>query len=242
MTAGQAAAERLKTEIDPREFDTPEYRKNPFPLYKRLRDHRPALPRRVPRALGAEPLRRHRQRLPGQRALRPRPLQTRRPLQVRPALRLRAQHPRVRQQPAAPLDAQHRRRPVRRQPIAGVPALHRDDRPRAPRLDRREGRRRHRPGASRIRARSSSSSSSATSSPCASSPTCSGWTAPTRTPSCVGTSASSRAWARASTTSTASTPATRSGTTSTPSSGSARRTPARISFPASSPPNSRASA
>ena len=41
MTAGQAAAERLKTEIDPREFDTPEYRKNPFPLYKRLRDHRP---------------------------------------------------------------------------------------------------------------------------------------------------------------------------------------------------------
>ncbi len=41
MTAGQAAAKRLTTEIDPREFDTPEYRKNPFPLYKRLRDHRP---------------------------------------------------------------------------------------------------------------------------------------------------------------------------------------------------------
>ena len=41
MTAGQAAAERLKTAIDPREFDTPEFRKDPFPLYKRLRDHRP---------------------------------------------------------------------------------------------------------------------------------------------------------------------------------------------------------
>ena len=41
MTAGQAAAERLKTAIDPREFDSPEFRKDPFPLYKRLRDHRP---------------------------------------------------------------------------------------------------------------------------------------------------------------------------------------------------------
>ena len=35
------AEERLKTAIDPREFDTPEFRKDPFPLYKRLRDHRP---------------------------------------------------------------------------------------------------------------------------------------------------------------------------------------------------------
>ncbi len=41
MTAGQAAAERLKSAIDPREFDTPEFRKDPFPLYKRLRDYRP---------------------------------------------------------------------------------------------------------------------------------------------------------------------------------------------------------
>ncbi len=35
------AEERLKTAIDPREFDTPEFRRDPFPLYKRLRDHRP---------------------------------------------------------------------------------------------------------------------------------------------------------------------------------------------------------
>ena len=41
MRAGQKAAERLKTAIDPREFDTPEFRRDPFPLYKRLRDHRP---------------------------------------------------------------------------------------------------------------------------------------------------------------------------------------------------------
>ena len=41
MRAGEKAAERLKTEIDPREFDSPEYRKDPFPVYKRLRDHRP---------------------------------------------------------------------------------------------------------------------------------------------------------------------------------------------------------
>ena len=41
MRAGQREAERLKTHIDPREFDTPEFRKDPFPLYKRLRDHRP---------------------------------------------------------------------------------------------------------------------------------------------------------------------------------------------------------
>ncbi len=41
MKAGEKAAERLKTAIDPREFDTPEFRRDPFPLYKRLRDHRP---------------------------------------------------------------------------------------------------------------------------------------------------------------------------------------------------------
>ncbi|MXZ88856.1 MAG: cytochrome P450 [Dehalococcoidia bacterium] len=41
MRAGEKAAERLKTEIDPREFDSPDYRKDPFPVYKRLRDHRP---------------------------------------------------------------------------------------------------------------------------------------------------------------------------------------------------------
>ena len=33
--------EMLKTAIDPREFDGPEYTKDPFPLYKKLRDHHP---------------------------------------------------------------------------------------------------------------------------------------------------------------------------------------------------------
>ena len=31
----------LANEIDPREFDSPGYQKDPFPLYKRLRDHHP---------------------------------------------------------------------------------------------------------------------------------------------------------------------------------------------------------
>jgi pulcherriminic acid synthase len=31
----------LANEIDPREFDSPAYQKDPFPLYKRLRDHHP---------------------------------------------------------------------------------------------------------------------------------------------------------------------------------------------------------
>lgn len=31
----------LANEIDPREFDSPGYQRNPFPLYKRLRDHHP---------------------------------------------------------------------------------------------------------------------------------------------------------------------------------------------------------
>ncbi|MFM7536603.1 MAG: cytochrome P450 [Acidimicrobiales bacterium] len=31
----------LANEIDPREFDSPEFQRNPFPLYKRLRDHHP---------------------------------------------------------------------------------------------------------------------------------------------------------------------------------------------------------
>lgn len=31
----------LANEIDPREFDSPEFQANPFPLYKRLRDHHP---------------------------------------------------------------------------------------------------------------------------------------------------------------------------------------------------------
>lgn len=33
--------ERLKNDIDPREFDAPGFQKDPFPLYKRLRDHHP---------------------------------------------------------------------------------------------------------------------------------------------------------------------------------------------------------
>ncbi|HJP41324.1 MAG TPA: cytochrome P450 [Dehalococcoidia bacterium] len=33
--------ERLRNQIDPREFDTPEFQRDPFPLYKRLRDHHP---------------------------------------------------------------------------------------------------------------------------------------------------------------------------------------------------------
>jgi cytochrome P450 len=33
--------EMLKHAIDPREFDSPEFQKNPFPLYRRLRDHHP---------------------------------------------------------------------------------------------------------------------------------------------------------------------------------------------------------
>lgn len=33
--------ERLKTAIDPREFDSPDFQHDPFPLYKRLRDHHP---------------------------------------------------------------------------------------------------------------------------------------------------------------------------------------------------------
>ena len=34
-------ATALANEIDPREFDSPGFQKNPFPLYKRLRDHHP---------------------------------------------------------------------------------------------------------------------------------------------------------------------------------------------------------
>lgn len=34
-------AERANTAIDPREFDSPDFQKDPFPLYKRLRDHHP---------------------------------------------------------------------------------------------------------------------------------------------------------------------------------------------------------
>ena len=33
--------EMLATAIDPREFDQPEFQKDPFPLYQRLRDHHP---------------------------------------------------------------------------------------------------------------------------------------------------------------------------------------------------------
>jgi pulcherriminic acid synthase len=33
--------ERLKNDIDPREFDTPEFQRHPFSLYQRLRDHHP---------------------------------------------------------------------------------------------------------------------------------------------------------------------------------------------------------
>jgi pulcherriminic acid synthase len=33
--------EMLRNQIDPREFDSPEFQRNPFPLYKRLRDHHP---------------------------------------------------------------------------------------------------------------------------------------------------------------------------------------------------------
>ena len=36
-----AIREHLKLAIAPQEFDSPEYRRDPFPLYKRLRDHHP---------------------------------------------------------------------------------------------------------------------------------------------------------------------------------------------------------
>ncbi len=35
------SAEALNRAIDPREFDTPEFERDPFPIYKRLRDHHP---------------------------------------------------------------------------------------------------------------------------------------------------------------------------------------------------------
>ena len=37
----EAIREQLRLAIDPREFDGPEFRRDPFPLYKRLRDHHP---------------------------------------------------------------------------------------------------------------------------------------------------------------------------------------------------------
>jgi len=36
-----ALEEMLKYAIDPREFDDPEFQKDPFPLYERLREHHP---------------------------------------------------------------------------------------------------------------------------------------------------------------------------------------------------------
>ena len=36
-----AVEEMLKNQIDPREFDSPEFQKDPFPLYERLREHHP---------------------------------------------------------------------------------------------------------------------------------------------------------------------------------------------------------
>ena len=41
-TMEEAIREQLKLAIEPQEFDSPEYIKDPFPLYKRLRDHHPA--------------------------------------------------------------------------------------------------------------------------------------------------------------------------------------------------------
>lgn len=40
-TAEEKMREFLRRQIDPREFDAPEFQKNPFPLYKRLRDDHP---------------------------------------------------------------------------------------------------------------------------------------------------------------------------------------------------------
>ena len=36
-----SVADKLRTAIDPREFDSPEFQRDPFPLYKRLRDDLP---------------------------------------------------------------------------------------------------------------------------------------------------------------------------------------------------------
>ena len=36
-----SATASLPNEIDPREFDGPEFQRDPFSLYKRLRDHHP---------------------------------------------------------------------------------------------------------------------------------------------------------------------------------------------------------
>ncbi len=40
-TTEEAIREQLRLAIDPREFDSPEFQRDPFPLYKRLRDHHP---------------------------------------------------------------------------------------------------------------------------------------------------------------------------------------------------------
>ncbi|MXY37212.1 MAG: cytochrome P450, partial [Dehalococcoidia bacterium] len=42
MTMEEAIKAQLALAIEPQEFDSPEYIKDPFPLYKRLRDHHPA--------------------------------------------------------------------------------------------------------------------------------------------------------------------------------------------------------
>ncbi|MDX1580420.1 MAG: hypothetical protein R3360_02240, partial [Alphaproteobacteria bacterium] len=36
-----AIEDRKDTEVDPREFDTPEFQHDPFPVYKKLRDYHP---------------------------------------------------------------------------------------------------------------------------------------------------------------------------------------------------------
>ena len=62
-------ADDAANEIDPREFDAPAFQRDPFPLYKRLRDHHPIYPRPLPQPLGHQPLLGRGRRVPEQREL-----------------------------------------------------------------------------------------------------------------------------------------------------------------------------